>query len=87
MLCFYPKTTGKLSGTMNFSGRIFQRFTNRMVYVKIQLLLFRSGGSCAEKREKRRLRPFYRLTDALSGCQRREGLFGERSVYGKDLYK
>ena len=63
MLCFYPKTTGKLSGTMNFSGRIFQRFTNRMVYVKIQ------------------------LTDALSGCQRREGLFGERSVYGKDLYK
>ncbi len=53
MLCFYPKTTGKLSGTMNFSGRIFQRFTNRMVYVKIQLRPFRSGGSSAVKSEKR----------------------------------
>lgn len=53
MLCFYPKTTGKLLGTMNFSGRIFQRFTNRMVYVKIQLRPFRSGGSSAVKSEKR----------------------------------
>lgn len=53
MLCFYPKTTGKLSGAMNFSGRIFQRFTNRMVYVKIQLQPFRSGGSSAVKSEKR----------------------------------
>ena len=53
MLCFYPKATGKLSGTMNFSGRIFQRFTNRMVYVKIQLRPFRSGGSSAVKSEKR----------------------------------
>ena len=53
MLCFYPKTTGKLSGTMNFSGRIFQRFTNRMVYVKIQLQPFRSGGSSAMKSEKK----------------------------------